>query len=371
MANFIDPDDKPQPGIRFRDPDSKESPKREFSPMQRRMGLGGPNSTVDPITPILEMPYAAGGKVTDIASGMGASPEVAAGAGYLTNVGLQAATLPFGGPAKSAKPVMEAGARALMQSAAKPTLEQLRTGKAARAIDTMLKDGYNPTKGGVEKMKAAIASLNDEISTTIGNSTATVDKGKVAAYLDDALKKFEMQVTPGSDTKAIEAAWTEFLNHPMLVGKDQIPVQLAQQMKQGTYKALGDKSYGELKGASTEAQKTLARGLKEEIGKAHPEVAAMNLKESELINALKVAERRALVDANKNPVGLGPLAGHPGWMAAFLADRSALVKAMAARGLYAGSEQIPLTAARAAIAAGASQAGMPSDPYLRGILYGE
>jgi hypothetical protein len=58
-------------------------------------------------------------------------------------------------------------------------------------------------------------------------------------------------------------------------------------------------------------------------------------------------------------------------MAAFLADRSALVKAMAARGLYAGSEQIPLTAARSALAAGASQAGMPSDPYLRGILYGE
>ena len=39
----------------------------------------------------------------------------------------------------------------------------------------------------------------------------------------------------------------------------------AQAMKQGTYRALGDKAYGELKGASIEAQKAQARGLKEEL----------------------------------------------------------------------------------------------------------
>jgi hypothetical protein len=46
-------------------------------------------------------------------------------------------------------------------------------------------------------------------------------------------------------------------------------------------------------------------------------------KEAEIIRALKIAERRAAVDANKNPIGLGWI-GQP-WMVPFwMWDRSAL-----------------------------------------------
>lgn len=291
--------------------------------------------------------YMAGGAVTDALSG-NVSPEVAGGAGYATNVGVQAIPMILSGEAaKLLSPAMKAPARSLMQSALKPTLEQLRTGKGARAVETMLKEGYNPTAGGVEKMKGAIASLNDDIAEAIKNSPATVDKRIVAGYLNDALKKFENQVNPSSDVKAIESAWTEFLSHPALAGRNNIPVQLAQEMKKGTYKSLGEKSFGELKGASTEAQKTLARGLKEEISKAVPGVAGMNKRESDLINALKVAERRVLMDANKNPLGLGIL--NPLMLPLWLWDRSPAAKAMTARALYSGAEQIPATAARLAV----------------------
>lgn len=321
---------------------------------------------------ISNVAYDVGGKVTDIASPH-MPAEAAAGLGVAANVGIQSIPTILSGPiGKSAAPAFKEGGRALMQSAAKPTLEQLRTGKAARAIETMLKEGYNPTSGGVAKMKTAISGLNDEIAEAIATSPATVDKGRVAGYLQDAVKKFEMQVNPSADVKAIESAWTEFMSHPMLAGRSDIPVQLAQKLKQGTYKALGDKSFGELKGASTEAQKALARGLKEEISAAVPNVAALNKRESDLLNALTVAERRALIDANKNPVGLGPIAGHPGWMAAFLADRSAWLKAMLGRGLYSGSEQIPAAATRAGVGAYMASQNKPAlseDAKLEGALF--
>jgi hypothetical protein len=116
-----------------------------------------------------------------------------------------------------------------------------------------------------------------------------------------------------------------------------IPVQLAQELKKGTYKTLS-KSYGELKGAEIEAQKALARGLKEKISESVPQVAGLNKRESDLLNALKVTERRALMDANKNPLGLGAIAPDPARMMAFLADRNAWIKSMGARGLYQASK---------------------------------
>ncbi len=95
-----------------------------------------------------------------------------------------------------------------------------------------------------------------------------------------------------------------------------MPVQLAQQIKQGTYQQLRDK-YGEMGSAQTEAQKAIARGLKEEIERAVPEVVGPNAQASDLWNAINVAQRRSFMEGNKNPMGLAPLAHHPLGAAAF------------------------------------------------------
>lgn len=137
----------------------------------------------------------------------------------------------------------------------------------------------------------------------------------------------------------------------------QIPVKMAQELKKGTYKTLS-KSYGEMKGAEIEAQKALARGLKEEIAQAVTGIDKMNKRESDLLNALKVTERRTMMDANKNPVGLGPLAPNKAMLLAFLADRSAALKSFGARGLYQAS--------RPDISGLLANAG--SDPLLRSGL---
>lgn len=239
-----------------------------------------------------------------------------------------------GGPGATAA---KSGARDMMQSALKPSQKALQTGKADQAITTMLDQGVNVSKGGAEKLRAMVDDKNSAISKLIENSPEVIDKKAVAGYLDDSIKRFEKQVNPLDDVAAIQKAWDEFL----VVHPDKIPVKQAQELKQGTYRSLGDKSYGEVKGASVEAQKTLARGLKEEIAKAVPEVRKLNAEESQMLNALSLVEKRVLMEANKNPAGLGWLTTSPSKMAAFMADRSGLFKSIVARMLNAGGDVAP------------------------------
>lgn len=290
--------------------------------------------------------YKAGGVVTDLGAKAGLPPEAAAGLGYATDVAIQAAPVILSGQlAKGAAPSFERSAKGMMQSALKPPLDSLRDKSAFRAIDTLLKEGVSVNASGVAQLRSRIAQLNDEIKSVIASSPATVNKAEVGRRLSDVLEKFKNQVNPQADMEAIKQAWLNFRNHPLLAGKEEIPVQLAQQLKQGTYKVLEGK-YGEVGSASTEAQKGLARGLKEEIAKKIPEVAKLNARESDLLNALLLSERRSLMAGNANPGGLAWLSKNPMAMAAFLADKSSSFKSALAQLLYRGQEQIPATAAR-------------------------
>lgn len=236
---------------------------------------------------------------------------------------------------------LEFGADRLMQSALKPTVDQLRSGEAKTAIQTLLEEGINPTRGGVEKIRSRIGDINSQVDGLISGSNGTVSKQSVIDALRSTKQKFANQVSPTADLTAIDAVSQDFAAHPNITGSD-IPVQLAQELKKGTYRVLKGK-YGEVGSASTEAQKSLARGLKEGISNAVPEVSALNAREGRLLDTLDVAERRALMDANKNPVGFAILAHNPASWAAFMADKSALFKSIAARMLNqtAQAPQVP------------------------------
>src|SRR6185369_7841136 len=168
----------------------------------------------------------------------------------------------------------------------------------------------------------------------------------VASRLDKLTTEFQKQVAQADDTASIKKVWNDFMSNPLLPGRESplpahldrpavettlrqaaadnlgppiastleqvageqpgratappsigvpppapmIPIQLAQEMKQGTYRALGKKSYGEQKGAETEAQKTLARALKEDIATAEPKVGPLNEQESALLNVIDSLE---------------------------------------------------------------------------------
>lgn len=274
----------------------------------------------------------AGGAVTDVTG----SPALGAAA----NTAIQ--SLPaFAFPAGSQ--ALQAGGRRLMQSAMKPSKAMLKSKKAEAGIQTALDEGISVTEGGVTKLRGLIDDLNAEITQAIARSPATVDKHAVASRLQAELNKFEKQALAAKDVATIQNAWNEFLSNPLLVGRRDMPVQLAQELKQGTYRALGDKAYGMgLKPmAERDAQKALARGLKEEIAAAVPEVGPLNARESALINARNLVEDRVLSAGNRNLLGLGPIAPNTGSMLAFLADRSPWLTSLLARGAYQTGKAMP------------------------------
>lgn len=237
---------------------------------------------------------------------------------------------------------MKTQARSLMQSALKPDARAMRTGKAAKAVDTMLDEGVNVTPGGVEKLRARRDALNDEIDKVIAGSPAIIKKNVVGKKMRKLMDEVTEQVDPSGDLAAIQKTWQNFMDHPLLTGSRTMSVQTAQKLKRGTYKQLGDKQYGELKGAEVTAQKVLASELREAIAKAVPKVAPLNAEESRMINALNLTEKRVMMSANKNPMGLGAFAIlRPKEFVAWMADRSELFKSLIARMFNAGSQAAP------------------------------
>jgi len=228
----------------------------------------------------------------------------------------------------------------LMQSALKPTSSQLASGEANTAIQTLLKEDVNPTLGktifgrGIDVLESKVGDINKQISELIKNSKGTVNKSQVVAYLDDLEKRALNNALPAADLQAIQSAKQEFLSHPLLRNIEEIPVQLAQKIKVGTYKNLGEKAYGELKSATVESGKTLARGLKDLIGKVEPKVLGLNAESQALYDTLNVAERRALMEANKDIMGISTLSQDMRNQLTMMADRSAPFKALLARSIY-------------------------------------
>jgi hypothetical protein len=89
-----------------------------------------------------------------------------------------------------------------------------------------------------------------------------------------------------------------------------------------------------------------AKGLKEGIASVEP-VNLLNAKESQLINALDVAESRAYTALKNNPVGIAGLSSDPIQFAGMMADRSDAFKALIARMMYQtgqGLKRIPTPA---------------------------
>lgn len=205
---------------------------------------------------------------------------------------------------------------AAYESALKPSTALSPVERSA-VVKTGLEQGIPISKGGIEKLGGKIDSLNqaikDEIAADPNRPINTVGSLR---NLDSVRSKFGNQVTPQPDLAEISAVENNFLNNPKIKPQGSgpspgsLPASEAQAMKSGTYKALGDKAYGEVKGASIEAQKSLARGLKEEIANQFPEIAKLNADESRLLDLQPVLERAVNRISNHQAIGIGtPVAG--------------------------------------------------------------
>jgi hypothetical protein len=186
-------------------------------------------------------------------------------------------------------------------------------------VQTGLKNAIPVTQGGMEKLGDLIDDLNSKIKDTIAQDpNRPIDPNAVATRADIAKAKFANQVNAGGDLAAIEASKNQFLREQGAQPATAVsPAQQAppmnatdaQAMKQGTYQVLKGK-YGEQGSASVEAQKALARGLKEEIANQFPEIGKLNADESRLLNLQPILERAVNRISNHQLIGIGtPVAG--------------------------------------------------------------
>lgn len=301
------------------------------------------------------MGYKFGGAITDTLAGH-VPPEIAGGAGYLGNVALQAAATLIGGKLGSqAGNTLKNLGQSTMRMAIKPS-PTLGPAKTAEAVKTMLTadvgnllPGANVTPGGIAQLQSRIGTLGNEVNQLGAASPEVINKYKIAKALRDIEARYgpANSAAPLSDLKSINNLKSEFL-----ATHRNMSVEDALNLKSGIYKNLGEKAYKgtELKTAEVAGQKALAKSLRSATESAVPEIAPKNAEQSQLINALKAVINRNAIAGNKDPISLGFLASHPSAGAAFLGNRSELVKSILARLLYSGGKPLG-TAVGAGIAA--------------------
>lgn len=258
------------------------------------------------------------------------------------------------------------GAR-MMQGAVKPGLKFFTKGDAGatpQVVKTLLDEGINVTPGGVAKLQRLIASTNDEIKAAIAPVAANTSAAlKSTRHLSDLSKRYTSQVNPQPDIDAISAVGENFLTHPSISRTGTLTIGEKQAMKQGTYARIGEK-YGTERAAGLEAEKAIARGLKDDIADEVPAIAGLNAKEGKLLEALDAVGRRVAVAGNRDPIGFAWVANNPTTFLAALMDRSPAVKSLLARGLYNHAGQLAkvppalIRTAAVAIATDDPQAGI-------------
>lgn len=224
----------------------------------------------------------------------------------------------------------------------------------------ILDSGVNISKAGSRQMHDMIGALSDKASAMLANSDKRGPTSLITNALKEAESRVSRQLAPNADRSAVRNVASEVESNPLIttrvrgretVGWDDtnpadpiriqetvdtgrrkllptVTVQKLDQLKRGTYRALGDKSYGEMKGASVEGEKAAARGAKEAIEAVVPGVKPIHAQESQLIDQSQVLDDAVFRSGKHVPFGLLEdivLSGHhPGALPAVLMNRPGL-----------------------------------------------
>jgi len=153
-----------------------------------------------------------------------------------------------------------------------------------------LKEGFIPTEKSLARLQEKITGIVKEVDGQVLDATyrgQIVSTGEVVNALDDLETFFRKTTTPKEYLASITKIKEAFLEAH---GKALTP-QMAQEIKRNTHTLL-QRSYGQLSDVVKETNKALARGLRIELEKLHPELGRLNKEASELIkldNALNSA----------------------------------------------------------------------------------
>ena len=167
--------------------------------------------------------YRAGGAVTDIVSGMGASPEVAGGAGYAANVGMQAIPTVLGaGAGRAVQPAVTAPFKAVGR-AARNLVDPWLPGGVDRAVGRAAVNAAGP------KSQAVIEALKQNRQIVPGSMPTA---GEAAASAGSAEFSGLQNIVKGKDPSAYfgragqqEGARLDAIRE---IGKDKTALQAAE-----------------------------------------------------------------------------------------------------------------------------------------------
>lgn len=289
--------------------------------------------------------YEAGGQTTDFLSNAGASPEVAAAGGYLTNVASQAATtLIGGGGGKAIEPAAKVAGRFAMRNALAPGKTAVASGAADAATEALLKEGISVSKGGREAAQFKI----DAIKNTLDDLTS---KANGSVYIMDALKPARDKIKELSSAKGgldyddkiskIQAEVAKLLDNPDFRSRLRVPVAVANDMKRSIYRELEDAGYkfGTKGSSEKEAKRVIAGGMKEQVEKFVPEAKGLNREMGDMIEARKLIDARLgrqASGASISPFSLLMAMHNPTLAALHFAERNPQTSSALARTLYSG-----------------------------------
>lgn len=250
----------------------------------------------------------------------------------------------------------------MYQSALKPRPGSNTTAQVERMVQTGLNNRIPVSAGGAERLWDLVHNLQQQVRDVIASDpTRPIDRNAVTGRLGDTANRFRVQVNPTADLEAIRNVGDEFTQ----TQPAQIAAEDAQALKQGTYRQLKDRAFGELKSATVEAQKALARGLKEELATAFPELATLNAHESDLLGLSGELERAVRRINNHQLFGIGtPLA------AAGVEAATGNAKLAAIAGIMRAVLDNPNLKSRLAIAMHWAAAHHPNVSVPRGITAG-
>jgi len=230
----------------------------------------------------------------------------------------------------AAAPVVSRVARkaavGLYRNALKPPPGSMTAAESTAKVQTGLDFSLPISASGVEKLGDLVDDFNNKMAGELKNAPGVkIDPNAVATRADQAKTNFYKQVNPEQDVSAIEASKQEYLrkhgaraateptydaqgpeSSPGSPSQPASPYSAieAQAEKQATYGILR-KKYGEQGSASVEAQKSLARGLKEEIATQFPEISNLNAAESRLLDLGPTLERAVNRISNNHTIGIG------------------------------------------------------------------
>lgn len=185
------------------------------------------------------------------------------------------------------------------------------------SVKTGIEGGYTVSDKGLGRLRSNIDIVNRDIDSAIRTGAqrgSTIDMNSAASRIDQLKDYYKDYPRAEKYLDELDSIKTEVLYKKVsmpdgtiqMVEKypNGVPLDQAQRMKQRIYQ-INRKHYGEMKSVEIEADKALARGLKEDIVSQYPDLANLNAKDSAMIQLDEFLERAVNRSRNYDVVKMG------------------------------------------------------------------